>query len=281
MKKLLLIVFTLGILHSFFKNFAQNTELSEYDELPVKADCQYLKSYFNDTKDIIISPTKWKHKEWFVAAICASTTLILYSEVDERMRKWSQNSRLHTDASDKISATFERIGHGSFPVITMPLLYTYGAVTKHDKPKRVALLAIEAYLITGAIVQIPKYLLGRHRPHANDGHDAWDGFGLSFSNRKNSSFYSGHAGTAFSLATVFALEYSEYKFVPPLAYSIATLASLSRVYDDAHWTSDIFVGAVLGYAMTKLIVENHRKKKIDISFSNFRNVNQLNITYKF
>lgn len=79
----------------------------------------------------------------------------------------------------------------------------------------------------------------------------WDGPGFSTSNL---SFPSGHASSAFAIATVIALEYGDRAFVPPLAYGIATLAAFSRVNDNAHWASDVFFGAIVGYLTAKAII---------------------------
>jgi membrane-associated phospholipid phosphatase len=39
-----------------------------------------------------------------------------------------------------------------------------------------------------------------------------------------------------------------------LAYGIATLTALSRVNDNAHWASDVFFGAIIGYFTAKAIM---------------------------
>jgi len=44
-----------------------------------------------------------------------------------------------------------------------------------------------------------------------------------------------------------------------LAYGIATLTALSRVNDNAHWASDIFFGAVIGYFTAKAIIAQNNK----------------------
>jgi membrane-associated phospholipid phosphatase len=41
--------------------------------------------------------------------------------------------------------------------------------------------------------------------------------------------------------------------VPLAAYSLATLTGISRIYDNKHWASDVFLGAALGYTMAELI----------------------------
>jgi len=46
-----------------------------------------------------------------------------------------------------------------------------------------------------------------------------------------------------------------------LAYGLATLTALSRVNDNAHWASDVFVGSAIGYFTAKAIVRRHRKNR--------------------
>jgi membrane-associated phospholipid phosphatase len=54
---------------------------------------------------------------------------------------------------------------------------------------------------------------------------------------------SGHAMTAFATATVLSLEYPKFS---PLFYTLALWVGLARVQQNAHWVSDIVVGAALG-----------------------------------
>ncbi|MDD3235805.1 MAG: phosphatase PAP2 family protein, partial [Candidatus Cloacimonetes bacterium] len=39
-------------------------------------------------------------------------------------------------------------------------------------------------------------------------------------------------------------------------YTIATLTSPSRLNDNRHWSSDVFVGAVIGYVSAKLVLSD-------------------------
>jgi membrane-associated phospholipid phosphatase len=45
--------------------------------------------------------------------------------------------------------------------------------------------------------------------------------------------------------------YKNKKWVPPVAYSLATLVGLSRIYDNAHWGSDVLAGAAIGFLSAK------------------------------
>ncbi|MGD0340781.1 MAG: phosphatase PAP2 family protein, partial [Bacteroidales bacterium] len=73
------------------------------------------------------------------------------------------------------------------------------------------------------------------------------------------SFPSGHAATAFSIATVFASEYSDIKVVPVISYSLASLVGITRLTEHKHWASDVFIGSLLGYACGKQVVAHFNK----------------------
>ena len=68
---------------------------------------------------------------------------------------------------------------------------------------------------------------------------------------KGSSFPSGHAAGVFAVATVVASRYRHHKWVPWITYGFATAISLSRVTTRAHFPSDVFLGAALGYTITR------------------------------
>lgn len=72
------------------------------------------------------------------------------------------------------------------------------------------------------------------------------------------SFPSGHEIAAFSVATVLANRYSRHRWVPWVAYGLASLVGFSRVSLQSHFTSDVFAGAVLGYAISHYVVLEQR-----------------------
>jgi membrane-associated phospholipid phosphatase len=72
------------------------------------------------------------------------------------------------------------------------------------------------------------------------------------------SFPSGHAMTAFSVATVFAERYRSHRWAPWVAYGLAGLIGFSRVSGQAHFPSDVFLGAALGYSISHYVVLRHQ-----------------------
>jgi membrane-associated phospholipid phosphatase len=121
-------------------------------------------------------------------------------------------------------------------------------------------------LQSAILVTFLKDMTGRQRPEAAGGVDHWSGpigFIKQFEKGQTGlydSFPSSHAATAFSLATVVAMEYEKNTWVGAAAYAVATGVGLSRVMLDKHWLSDVLVGAAIGHAIGRMVVRNHRRR---------------------
>lgn len=68
------------------------------------------------------------------------------------------------------------------------------------------------------------------------------------------SFPSGHTAAAFSVATVYAERYRNHRWVPWVAYGLASVVGLSRLNAQAHFPSDIVFGAALGFSVSHFVV---------------------------
>jgi membrane-associated phospholipid phosphatase len=141
-----------------------------------------------------------------------------------------------------------------------------GLISGDKKSTETAVLASSAMLQSGILVTFLKGIFGRQRPFWADGVDHWSG-PVGFFERFESgqsgrydSFPGGHSITAFSLATVVAMQYRKSVWVPILAYATAPGVALSRVTENKHWLSDSLVGSVLGYVIGRLVVSNHRSR---------------------
>src|SRR5690606_15567087 len=72
------------------------------------------------------------------------------------------------------------------------------------------------------------------------------------------SWPSGHTTTAFALAAVLAEELGGV--TPWIAYPVATGVAWSRVHDQAHWATDVLMGALVGIVAARLVVRRgHRE----------------------
>lgn len=216
---------------------------------------EYWQGFITDTKDIVTSPSHWEKSDWLMTSLVLGSTLGLFV-LDKDIRDFVQDNQ--SDTGDEIAKFMKVFGDGRYTLPPLGMLYIYGHYQDNKRALRTTLLGLESFIISGAFTQVIKFTGHRHRPGSEDSSRRWDGPGLSLSNL---SFPSGHSQTAFSIATVIASEYSEYECIPPLAYGIATLSALSRVYDDAHWASDVFLGSALGYFTAKAIIRLHDNKR--------------------
>lgn len=216
---------------------------------------EYWKGYIADTKRILSSPACWDNKDWIKFSLIVGATAGLYA-ADGEIQRWVQDNRNKT--SDDIASFAKVFGEGTYTLPPLGLLYLYGHYYDNEKARKVAMLSLESFVITGIFTQVIKFSSHRHRPSTGDSFKSWDGPGFSSSHL---AFPSGHSSSAFAIATVVASEYNDTIYVPLLSYGIATLTALSRVNDDAHWASDVFFGSVIGYVTAKAVVSYHRDEK--------------------
>jgi len=134
----------------------------------------------------------------------------------------------------------------------------YGFLANDKKALETSYLAAEAFITSGIWSELLNLMSGRERPSVRSRSGGkWRGpFAVSFSRHFSDfdSFPSGHTSTAFSLATVFAGQYSETPAVPILSYSIASLVGISRIVVNRHWASDVFAGAAIGYLCARQVL---------------------------
>ncbi len=111
-----------------------------------------------------------------------------------------------------------------------------GVRSKHGVADQTALLLLSAAINTAG-TGILKRVVGRERPNGFD----------------NKSYPSGHASFVFMAAEMINREYGETSVIYPIiAYSIAMATGISRVYNKAHWFSDVVAGAGYGILATRL-----------------------------
>lgn len=218
----------------------------------------YLKGYFSDIRGIMTSPVHWNGRQWTKVAIVAGVAASLYP-LDSETREESQESR--NSFNDTVSRVFRSFGEPQYTALPLGALYLYGHLQGDGRARETALLGLESLVLSGVTTGIIKNLAHRDRPSSGQPYNIWHGPELS---PHDLSFPSGHSTEAFALATVIANEYGDKKCIPPLAYGIASMTALSRVHDNAHWLSDIFVGSAIGYFTAKAVLHRHGVGKTSI-----------------
>jgi membrane-associated phospholipid phosphatase len=116
---------------------------------------------------------------------------------------------------------------------------------------QVGLHTAEAVFIGDMITGSIKMVAGRKRPYLSP--DNPYNFRLLRGLKGDSvrSFPSGHTTSAFAAAAAATAEAAyQWKagkpFVGPVLYGLAGVVGVSRMYNNAHWASDVAVGAAIG-----------------------------------
>jgi membrane-associated phospholipid phosphatase len=141
----------------------------------------------------------------------------------------------------------------AFPTV----FYLVGLEGKDAYAQRTVLLAgeavIDAEIITTVFKDLDRRTLPAQVPPNGSFGDTWfEGHGQWY--RGIGSFPSGHTIAAFSIATVFADRYPKPRWHKWVAYGLAGSVAFSRMPLQAHYTSDVFMGAVLGYSIAHYVV---------------------------
>jgi membrane-associated phospholipid phosphatase len=131
-------------------------------------------------------------------------------------------------------------------------MYGVGRIGHLDRLADLGLHSTEAITLSAGITYLIKGLAGRERPSSAGVNEPDDfHFGAGFTHATFSSFPSGHATAAFAAATVVTVETHQWWpkstwFVAPIMFGTATMVGMARLYSNAHWASDVVVGAGIG-----------------------------------
>ena len=211
------------------------------------------KDFLRDQKNIWTFPAQLaKGHHWLPTLTISGVTAGLIV-ADPHVMPYFQD---HQRNLDRLNDTFDST-ITTAEVIAIPTTLMMSGYIRHDSYQvSTALLAGEAYADSAVVDLAVKAVTRRKRPSdvaaGGDFHNTF--FAGGKSPFKGSSFPSGHAAGAFSVATVIASRYHNHRWVPWVMYGMATAISFSRVTTSSHFPSDVFLGAALGYTVTRYAV---------------------------
>ncbi|WP_346239028.1 phosphatase PAP2 family protein [Niabella insulamsoli] len=235
--------------HSFFIKQSADTSL------PLeKLDQNFLINGVKDGVAVAARPAHWQQKDWlrFSALLAGTGTLLAF---DEKLRHAALTHR--STFANGVAEFVEPVG-SFYGIALFPVVYATGLAIRNPRVQSVGLRGSKAMAISTTMAFVTKNLIRRQRPDATDQPFQ---FALPFAKPKYTSLPSAHAAVAFTIATTLASEFPDQKWLPPVAYSLASLTALSRVYEKRHWSSDILLGAALGYFATKAVYKIGKKKR--------------------
>ena len=204
----------------------------------------------HDQKAIWLFPTKLARGQHWLPTLAVVGGTAGWIVADPHVMPYF---RSHARNLDDINDTFDGpITTGE--IVAVPASLMLAGYVRHDSYQvGTALLAGEAYADSAIVDLAVKAITRRKRPSDVRPGAPFDDtfFSGGKSPFKGSAFPSGHAAGAFSVATVIASRYRNHRWVPWVMYGFATAISVSRVTTSAHFPSDVFLGAALGYTITR------------------------------
>jgi len=204
-----------------------------------------------DTLSILGAPLHWDGHDWLVfGGIAAGVTAVGFA-FDIPMRNKTQAHQ--TSTLDDLTKVVEPFGaEYSWAVIGA---YGIAGYLFHDPESKDIFFdsAIASILASGIITPTLKFVIGRERPNESVSSTSFHPFSGS-----DNSFPSGHATQAFAVASVISA-HSDQVWVSVTAYTIAGLVGFARIYHNAHWTSDVTAGALIGTFVGRGVVALNNK----------------------
>ncbi len=204
----------------------------------------------------------------FIGGSLAITGGLIWTDQQtyQRLHGWRENQPVIRSVSPIITNLGD--GRASLAIFGGFLAYSY---IEHDRSAlQAGKIGLEAFLLSGIAAQILKHTFGRERPSvASVQGGRWNGAFVLLNQGSSKrggyahfdAFPSGHTASAFAAAATFADVYGDTPWVPYASYSVASAVAVSRVMEQAHWLSDCFVGGMIGYFSTQLVIHLNRTGK--------------------
>ena len=204
------------------------------------------KLFFNillDQKDIFTSPFRMNrgNAKWWLLSGAVTAGLIA---ADHHIANSFENSNGQVKWGGRIS----QIGAAYTLVPLVAGYYGFGVIADHAKAREIGVLGTESLLDSLIVAGVLKEVFRRNRPDEREPGEFWS---------SGTSFPSGHAIQVWSIASLVSHEYHHQPVVSVVAYSLATLVSVSRVAAQKHFASDIFVGGAMGWFIGRYVYDNH------------------------
>lgn len=183
--------------------------------------------------DYGLSPLRLRGRELGVAALLGAGAVALH-QIDVPVAKALSTGDARKDHLNDSMPLVSDLGEGWVDALAAGALWALGDQRLADTSVR----ALQAMAVAGVYNQSLKYALWSNRPY--DDLTAHEYFRYGQGGR---GMPSGHAFSVFAAAEVYGSEYGRW-----WSYPFAALVAYSRIYNQAHWLSDVYVGAVLGVA---------------------------------
>lgn len=184
----------------------------------------------------VVRPSNLK---WELPILAATGVLI--AKVDR-----PADNRIQSKSLQETAGRWSNVGLG-LELGSAALAYRVGCGAHHSYLRDTGFKALAAMAAAGTVDLGLKLAFDRQFPYTPHSTGKFWGGGRAFP--------SGHSATSFAFAAVVAHRYPQRKWIKWSAYALAAGVSLSRYPAKKHFSSDILMGATLGYATGTYLAE--------------------------
>lgn len=202
--------------------------------------------------DSSVTPAPWVTRGDLFVIGAGAGLAFLAQKADLSVRRevrsagWQENGAL-----EALEVVGDHWG-GSAAVVTGLGLWGGGLWARNETVAAVGLRGLEAITVSGVITKVLKAGFGRARPRT-DSLDAWNvEFGRGWDN-DHEAFPSGHSTAAFAFAAAVTSEVARRAperqwIVGASTFALGGVTAYARMHANAHWLSDVTMGAAIGMA---------------------------------
>jgi len=241
--------FTILLINLVAIHFADAQELKDKDSLP-DTSWELMKydgiSALGGIKKAYTAPLHWQKDDFITAGAVIGGTAALYI-FDEETSDYFKEQGEHVPTVVRDFGWYFGSPQNNYGITGA--VYLVGLFTKNEKIRKTGVLMISAATASGIIQSISKTVVGRGRPTAEDGKGSFEPFSKEGTYH---SFPSGH--TILSFTTMYALS-KQFKnpFVKAGLMGVGLIAPVSRLWDGAHWLTDVGLSLALSVAVVDTI----------------------------
>jgi len=216
--------------------------------------------FFSSIVGTTVNMLYWDGRDWAYAGLTAAGTLAFMAPTDPspdaRLQFWIQERR-----TDFLDAVFPRLTSERFSAFGFALIGAGAlaglALDEQDLIEWSSLM-LETLGVTQFLHVGQKLLVGREGPEQGDGR------GIVYGPTAGPGFFpagtpSGHTASVFALS-VLTMGYFDEPWLDCLGYATWAYISVSVLYNNQHFISDVVWGAPLGYFIGKWMLE-HRSSR--------------------
>jgi len=220
-----------------------------------------ISQFYNESIQFIKQPLNWDGSDWLKLGLVSAGT-ILAMQADQPIRNAVLRDQIFNGTMpEEIGRVW---GKGYATIFFACAFGLHSLITDDQTSKKIGFEIIQATLYAGAITQFLKMTLGRARPYTNEGIANYHPFSLW--NDDYHALPSGDVTFAFSLSTVLSKNSKSY-LLKIISYLPAVLTMVSRINRDAHWSSDVFLSATIGYFVGDWVTNLHDEKESHVQVS--------------